>query len=312
MKSITGEGITLEKVETYLGQFHLYTFQTKPHPSTEIKKLKQYYLSINSFLHLTWPIYFTAFIANSLPSFPLISTPPRLETVCSALLWSPSHTLRCRSLGVGTMSAASCSPSTCEWAHCRNQQATFPGGCLHGLLGQSTCFPDDQTEKIKAASHSALIIHCCLGAVKRCVSQTWSLSWGAGSVSLAKTGARVVTTVPVCDQVISQKANQAVFLKFEVTFLGLCWLKGSGSGSEPLAQAAPQLRERFWHLQSTVHLTLPKTGVSCRKDQSFFRGTHFPQFIGERAQTTCLDYVSTHLRKLREESHLLGLMLQLY
>ena len=147
-----------------------------------IKKLKQYYLDIISCLHFTGPIYFIAFTVNSLSSFPLTSTPSRLETVCSTLFWSPSHTLRCRSLGVGTKSAASCSPSMCEWAHCTNQRAMFPGGYLHGLLGQGTCFPADQTQKIKAASHSALITHCCLAALKRCVLQTWSLSWGAGSV----------------------------------------------------------------------------------------------------------------------------------
>lgn len=123
------------------------------------------------------------------------------------------------------------------------------------------------------------------------------------------TGARVVTAVPVCDQAISGKANQALFLS-EVCFHKLQLTERTQFRA--WTQAALQLRERFWHLQSMVHLTLPKTGVSCKKDQSFFRGTHFPPFIGERAWTTCLDHVSTHLSKLREESHLLGLMLQLY
>lgn len=174
MGGITGEGMTQDKVKRQIWENFTFTLSKQNHTQAQkIKKLKQYYLGINSCLRLTSPIYFIAFTVNSLPNFPLISTPPRLAAVCSALLWSPSHMLRCCSLGVGTTSAAGCSPRTSEWAHCTNQQAPFSRGCLRGLLGQGTCFPADQTEKIKAASHSTLIIHCCLGAVKRCVSQTW-------------------------------------------------------------------------------------------------------------------------------------------
>lgn len=142
--------------------------------------------------------------------------------------------LGCCSLGTGTMSASSCSPSTGEWAHCINQQAVFPGGCLHDLLGHGTGFLADQTQKIKAASHSALIIHC-LGADKRGISQTWSLSWGVGALHQL-IGMRYVTAVPVCDQVIGWKANRALFLSFSLrcTFRNFHWLKGSGS--ETLAQ----------------------------------------------------------------------------
>ena len=311
MERITGEGITQDKVERQIWENFTSTFSKQNDiQAQKIKKLKQYYLGINSSLRLTWPIYFIAFIVNSSPNFPLISTPPRLQIVCSALLWSPSHMLRCRSLGVGTTSAASFSPSTCKWAHCTNQQAAFPGGCLHGLLGQGACFPADQ-RKSKPLLTAPLLFIAAWELSRDAFPRRGPCPEGLGMLHQL-IGARVVTAVPVCNKAISQKANQALFLSLSLryTSTNFSWLKGSGS--EPLAQAALQLGERFRHLQSAVHLALPKTGVSCRKDQSFFRGTHFPPFIGEGAWTTCLDYVSTHLGKLREESHLLGLMLQLY
>lgn len=79
MERSTVQGITQDKIKkTNLGEFHLYTFQTNK-------------IQVNSCLCLTWPISFRAFIVNSLPNSPVISTPPRLETVRSALLQSPSH-----------------------------------------------------------------------------------------------------------------------------------------------------------------------------------------------------------------------------
>lgn len=176
-----GEGITQDKAERWIWENFTSTLSKQNHiQAQKIKKLKQYYLGINSCLRLTQPIYFVAFIVNSLPNFPLISTPPRLEIVCSALLWSPSYMLRCpgcwdnvsnklltKYLWVSPLhKPASCIP---------RRVSAGPVGPGHLL----SCWP----EKIKATSHSTLIIHFCLGTVKRCLSQMWSLSWGTGSVA---------------------------------------------------------------------------------------------------------------------------------
>lgn len=90
------------------------------------------------------------------------------------------------------------------------------------------------------------------------------------------TGGRVVTAVPVCDQVISQKANQAIFLSLSLRYTSSNSSLLRESSSESLAQAALQLRDRFWYLQSMVHLTLPKTGVSCKKESIFIQRYSIP------------------------------------
>lgn len=139
-------------------------------------------MDIKSCLRLTQPVYFTGFTVNSLPNFPLISTPPRLGPVCSAQKPFPDAEVPL----AGRWDDVSSKLLTKYPRASPLPKPALPGGCLRGLLGQGTCFPADQTKKIKAASGSALIIHCCSGAVKRYVSQTWSLSGGAGSVAPAE------------------------------------------------------------------------------------------------------------------------------
>lgn len=265
MERSTVQGITQDKIKkTNLGEFHLYTFQTNK-------------IQVNSCLCLTWPISFRAFIVNSLPNSPVISTPPRLETVRSALLQSPSHvplagcwdnvsskllTLEClcvscapRSLSVwpvGPGHLLSCWPN-------REKHSHFSEHPSYSLLLQSW-----QEERLEDVFPVLRAWECCISWLAQ---ELWPM-------------------VPVCDQATSQNSNQAQVLSPSMKYssTNFSWLNRSSTDPSAL-----QLRERFQYLQNSVQLTLPQRGVSCRKEQSFFRATNFPKFIGEPARTTCLE-----------------------
>lgn len=163
------QGITQDKIKRQI--LRNFTFSNKIQ-AWKIEKFKQYYLAINSCLCFTQPVSFITLIVNSLPNSPVISTPTRLETVHSALLWSPSHVPL-----VGTMSAASCSlwmssaPRSSLWVSCAPRSVhAWPAGPGH-------CFPADQTEKTKVTSHSAQVTHCCSGDDKRSIGSVAPATW---------------------------------------------------------------------------------------------------------------------------------------
>lgn len=201
------QGITQHKIKRQiLGNV---TFSNKIQ-AWKIQKFKQYYLAIISCLCFTQPVSSIALIVNSLPNSPVISTPTKLETVHSALLWEPFPCATCwdnvssKLLTVGEQ--------------CSQERVCM--ACSTGAL--LSCWPnrENQSHFSQRPSYSLLL--------RRWQEEHWEccLSWLAQELW---------PTVPVCNQAISQNANQAQDLSLSMrhSSTSFSWL--SRSGTEPLA-----------------------------------------------------------------------------